>query len=394
MTSEQWIAVALGCLAVAAYVVAGWGAPTVYDYYGRLADAFVHGRYWLLEDPPWLNELLSCGDGRWCVAYPPLPAILSIPLLPFGTATAQDLVSQLCGGASAGVLYLALRAYGAPRLVAIAGALLSAFGTTLLFTSADGRSWYAAHAVAMLFTTIAFLIAARGGPAWGVGAAIGLAALARLPVAAAAPALALLVARRGDAPFRTAFVRIVAGGLPFLLVYVAYNIARWGTVTDAGYARLTEGDFFFDHGLFSLAYLPRHLYAIFMEPPDLVPNVWYFLRPRFVGTSLFLVTPAFLFVFAGLQDVRRSLLVGATALAAGLALLPDVTHGTVGFAQFGYRFSIDAQPFLVALALGGDALRGGVWRSRPSNLFLVAVVLAIVFNVYATIAIIRYGFWQ
>jgi len=394
MTSEQWIAVALGCLAVAAYVVAGWGAPTVYDYYGRLADAFVHGRYWLLEDPPWLNELLSCGDGRWCVAYPPLPAILSIPLLPFGTATAQDLVSQLCGGASAGVLYLALRAYGAPRLVAIAGALLSAFGTTLLFTSADGRSWYAAHAVAMLFTTIAFLIAARGGPAWGVGAAIGLAALARLPVAAAAPALALLVARRGDAPFRTAFVRIVAGGLPFLLVYVAYNIARWGTVTDAGYARLTEGDFFFDHGLFSLAYLPRHLYAIFMEPPDFVPNVWYFLRPRFVGTSLFLVTPAFLFVFAGLQDVRRSLLVGATALAAGLALLPDVTHGTVGFAQFGYRFSIDAQPFLVALALGGDALRGGVWRSRPSNLFLVAVVLAIVFNVYATIAIIRYGFWQ
>ena len=394
MTSEQWIAVALGCLAVAAYVVAGWGAPTVYDYYGRLADAFVHGRYWLLEDPPWLNELLSCGDGRWCVAYPPLPAILSIPLLPFGTATAQDLVSQLCGGASAGVLYLALRAYGAPRLVAIAGALLSAFGTTLLFTSADGRSWYAAHAVAMLFTTIAFLIAARGGPAWGVGAAIGLAALARLPVAAAAPALALLVARRGDAQFRTAFVRVVAGGLPFLLVYVAYNIARWGTVTDAGYARLTEGDFFFDHGLFSLAYLPRHLYAIFMEPPDLVPNVWYFLRPRFVGTSLFLVTPAFLFVFAGLQDARRSLLVGATALAAGLALLPDVTHGTVGFAQFGYRFSIDAQPFLVALALGGDALRGGVWRSRPSNLFLVAVVLAIVFNVYATIAIIRYGFWQ
>jgi hypothetical protein len=391
---EIWIAVALGCLAVSGYVIAGWGEPTVYDYYGRLADAFVHGRYWLLENPPWLNELLSCGDGRWCVAYPPLPALLSMPLLAFGTATAQDLVSQICGGASAGVLYLALRAYGAPRWTAVAGALLSAFGTTLLFSSADGRAWYAAHAVAMLFTTIAFLIAARGGPAWGVGAAVGLAALARLPVAAAAPALALLVARRGDTPFRAAFVRVVAGGLPFLLVYAVYNLARWGTVTDAGYARLTEGDFFFDHGLFSLAYLPRHLYAIFMEPPDLVPNVWYFLRPRFVGMSLFLTTPALLFVFAGLRDVRRSIVVAATALAAGLALLPDVTHGTVGFAQFGYRFSIDAQPFLIALALGGDALRDGVWRSRPSILFLVACVLAVAMNVYATIAIIRYGFWQ
>ncbi len=394
VTREHWIAVCIGCLGVVGYVLAGWNAPTVYDYYGRLADAFVHGRYWLLENPPWLNELLSCGDGRWCVAYPPLPAVLAIPLLAFGTATAQDIVSQLCGGASAGVLYLALRGYGAPRWVAVTGALLSAFGTTLLFTSADGRSWYAAHAVAMLFTTIAFLIAARGGPAWGVGAAIGLATLSRLPVAAAAPALALLVARRGDMPFRAALGRVVAGGLPFFVVYVGYNLLRWGTVTDAGYARLTEGDFFFDHGLFSLAYLPRHLYAIVMEPPDFVPNVWYFLRPRFVGMSLFLTTPALLFVFAGLQDIRRSVVVAATALAAGLALLPDVTHATVGFAQFGYRFSIDAQPFLIALAVGGDALRGGVWRSRPSIVFLLACVLAVAINIYATIAIIRFGFWQ
>jgi hypothetical protein len=391
---DRWIAVNLGCLAIAGYVIAGWGAPTIYDYYGRLADAFVHGRYWLLDHPEWLNELLACGDGKWCVAYPPLPALLSIPLLAFGTPTAQNLVSQICGGASAGVLYLALRAYGAPRAVAIVGALLSAFGTTLLFTSVDGRAWNAAHAVAMLFTTIAFLIAARGGPAWGVGLTIGLAALARLPVAAAAPALALLVARRGDTPFRTAGLRLVAGGLPLLLVYVGYNLARWGTVTDAGYARLAQGDFFFDHGLFSLTYVPRHIYAMFMEPPDFVPNVWYFLRPRIVGMSLFLTTPAFLFVFAGLQDMRRSIVVAAAALAAGLALVPDVTHGTVGFAQFGYRFSIDAQPFLIALALGGDALRDGVWRSRSSMLFLVACGLAVAMNLYATIAIIRYGFWQ
>src|SRR5438876_301358 len=277
---DRWVAVAIGCVGVVGYLIAGGGAPTVYDYYGRLAEAFVHGRYWLTDDPPWLNELLSCGDGRWCVAYPPLPAL-----------------------------------------------------------------------------------------AW-------------------------LVARRGGTPFRAAFTRVVLGGLPLLALYVAYDLMRWGSVTDAGYARLAEGDFFFDHGLFSLAYLPRHLYAIVMEPPDLVPNVWYFLRPRFIGMSLFLTTPAFLFVFAGLQDVRRSVAVATAALAAGLALLPDVTHGTVGFAQFGYRFSIDAQPFLVALALGGDALRAGVWRSRPSILFLVATGLAILINVYATIAIIRYGFWQ
>jgi hypothetical protein len=391
---DRWIALVLGCCAVSAYVLAGWGQPTVYDYYGRLAEAFVHGRYWLIVDPPWLNELLACGDGRWCVAYPPLPAILAIPFLAAGTATAQDLVSQLCGGASAGVLYLALRAYGAPRLVALAGAALSAFGTTLLFSSADGRAWFAAHAVAMLWTSVAFWLAARGGPAWGIGAAVGLAALARLPVALAFPALALLAARRSGRPLRRTLGGVIAGGLPFLAVYAGYNVLRWGGLGDAGYARLTEGDVFFDHGLFSLAYLPRHLYAIFMEPPDLVPGVWYFLRPRYAGMSLFLTTPAFLFVFAGLRDVRRSAAVAATAAAAGLALLPDLLHATVGFAQFGYRFSIDAQPFLVALAIGGDALRGDRWRERPSILFLCAAVLAVVVNVYAAVAIIHFGWWQ
>jgi hypothetical protein len=246
----------------------------------------------------------------------------------------------------------------------------------------------------MLFASVAFYLAARGGPAWGVGVAIGLAALARLPVAAAFPVLAWLVARRGNAPFGRSLMRVIAGGLPFFAVYVAYNALRWGTVTDAGYARLTEGDYYFDHGLFSLTYLPRHFYAIVMEAPDFVPNVWYFIRPHLIGMSLFLTTPAFLFALAGLQHARRSMAVAAVALAAALILLPDVTHGTVGFTQFGYRFSIDAQPFLIALALGGDALRDGIWRARPSILFLVACAFAFVMNVYATIAIIRFGWWQ
>jgi hypothetical protein len=110
--------------------------------------------------------------------------------------------------------------------------------------------------------------------------------------------------------------------------------------------------------------------------------------------SLLFTTPAFLWIFGGLRGVRRDPALGAVALAAGLALLPDVLHGTVGFAQFGYRFSLDAQPFLVAIALGGDALRRGVWRARPSPLFVAAIVLSIAVNVYATIAITRFGYWQ
>ena len=187
---------------------------------------------------------------------------------------------------------------------------------------------------------------------------------------------------------------IVAAGIPFAFAYLSYNLMRWGSIFDLGYLALTEGDVFYTQGLFSPLYIPRHLYAIFLEPPDLVEGTPWFLRPRFIGMSLFVTTPVFLWVFAGLREVRRSIVVGATALAAALALVPDVTHGTIGFAQFGYRFSIDAQPFLVALAVTGDAVAGGVWRRRPSVLFLVAAAIAVAINCYATIAILRFGYWQ
>jgi len=393
--SDRRIAIALAAAGAVAYVVAGLGLLTDYDYYGRLAQALLHGQWWASEAPPWLNELVPCGVERWCVVYPPLPAILAMPfatLLP--TALAQVLVSRIAGGVSAGILYLALRALGAPRLVAITGALLSTFGTTLFFSSVDGRAWFAAHAVAMPFLAAALLFAARGERAWLVGVCIGLAALARLPVAAAAPALALLLARRAGAPYLPALGWVVIGGAPFALAYVGWNLLRWGSVFDVGYVQLTQGDVFFTRGLFSPFYLPRHIYAIFLEPPDLVEGTPFFLRPRGIGTALFLTTPAFLWLFAGLRGLRRDVSAAAVALAALLALVPDIFHGTVGFQQFGYRFSMDAQPFLVALALVGDARGGATWRSRPSWLFVAVVILSIAINLYAMIAITRFDYWQ
>src|SRR5207247_2115705 len=95
----------------------------------------------------------------------------------------------------------------------LAAAILSTFGTTLFFSSVDGRAWYAAHAASMLFLAASFAIAARGGAPTLVGALLGISALARLPVAVAAPALALLTARRSGTPYRAALVRVVAGGL-------------------------------------------------------------------------------------------------------------------------------------------------------------------------------------
>src|SRR5438270_7120371 len=120
--SDRAIAIWVGAFAAMAYLVVGYGLETDYDYFGRLAAAFLAGRWWLVDAPPWLNELVSCGGGRWCVVYPPLPAVVALPFVAvFGSAAGQVIASRLAGGASAGVLFLALRAYGAPRLWALAG---------------------------------------------------------------------------------------------------------------------------------------------------------------------------------------------------------------------------------------------------------------------------------
>ena len=85
--SDRAIAISVGAFAAVAYLIAGAGLATDYDYFGRLAAAFLEGRWWLTLAPPWLNELIPCGDGRWCVVFPPLPAVLTMPFVPlFGTA--------------------------------------------------------------------------------------------------------------------------------------------------------------------------------------------------------------------------------------------------------------------------------------------------------------------
>ena len=50
--SDRVIAVSIGAIAALAYLAAGFGLLTDYDYYGRLAQAIDGGRWWLDEAPP------------------------------------------------------------------------------------------------------------------------------------------------------------------------------------------------------------------------------------------------------------------------------------------------------------------------------------------------------
>ncbi len=379
--------------AVLVYAVSAWGQLTVYDYFGRLAVALSRGQYWLDDAPSHLNELVRGSGGHLYEVTPPLPALLLVPFVGLAApAVLQQALSVVCGGLSAAPLYLALRGLEVPRPLALIVTLLGSFGTTLWVSAADGRSWYAADAVAVLLTSTALALAVRRAPAAAIGAVVGAAALARLPVILVAPGL-LLIALRGmpaDRAIRATAI-FCAAVAPFAIVEGLYNIARWGTPLEVGYGILSHDDPLYAQGLFSLSYLPRHVYAMFFEPPGYADGDLFFLRARSVGMSLLITTPAMLWLARSAIVGRAPPHAGALALSC-VALVPDVLFGTVGFEQYGYRRSLDIEPFLLALLAGGGGWSGAGWSPWGSTLFRCAVGASIAVTAYFLIEIRIFGF--
>ena len=381
------MAVAIAIMAVASgvYWFTSSREATNFDYFVRLADAFLHGRTYLTDAPSWLNELIP-KDGVWYVAYPPMPAIALMPFVAvFGTGFHQQIASCLFGGISVGLMWLVL---GHFRLSSISRLMLTAvfgFGTVLWFSSETGSAWLLSQSTAVMFATAALLPALNHRQPLLAGLLLGCATIARLPVGLTAPFyLALLLelewppripANRWAAVSVTIFFAI---GLFLPEAFNSlYNLVRWGTPIDQGYVLIPgvlQDPIYRDHGILSVYYIPRQLYAIFFRSWNFVEQAPY-LKPSWYGLSLFLTTPLLVWlVRARIQDRR----VVYAAIGIGLALIPIITHGNVGLTQFGYRFSLDVQPLLfVVLAT--------VFERGVSKLAWTAAA--------ASIATVAYGVW-
>jgi hypothetical protein len=369
------------------YLYTSSSDATSYDYFVRLADAFLHGRVYLTEAPSWLNELIP-KNGVWYVAYPPMPAVTLIPFVAvFGTGFPQQIASSLFGGVSVGLMWLVL---GHFSLSSAARWLLTAvfgFGTVLWFASETGSAWMMSQTVAVMFATAALLPALSRRQPLLAGLLLGCATIARLPVGLTAPFyLALLLDLQW--PFRLPEDRWRALSVTLFFAIglflpeafnMLYNEIRWGTPVDIGYVLIPgvlQDPIYRDHGILSVYYIPRELYAIFLRSWNFVEQA-PFLKPSWYGLSLFLTTPLLCWLIrARIQDRR----VVYAALGIGLALIPIITHGNVGLTQFGYRFSLDVQPLLfVVLAT--------VFERGVSKLAWTVAVISIATNIYGVWAI-------
>jgi hypothetical protein len=372
-------------VAGAVYLLTTSQEPTDFDYFVRLADAFLHGRLYLLEAPSWLNELVP-GGGGWYVVYPPVPAVLLVPFVAFfGTTFPQNVASCLFAAVTVGLAWLLLGRFAltvARRLMLTA---VFGFGTVFWYVAEVGSAWYLGHVCAVLFSTAAVLLALDRRWPVVVGVLLGLAAVSRLPIALAGPGVLLLLLGIGW-PIRlpTDRMHAVRSTLAFGIgmavpvgLYFLYNVARWGTLLDQGYTLIPdvlEDPIYIKHGIFAIEYIPRHIYAIFLQSWRYVDEA-PFLQPDWRGLGLFLTTPLFLWLLrTRLQDPR----VLGSAVAIALVSIPIITHGNVGLAQFGYRFSLDVQVFLFVIL-------ATVFERGMSRLAWLAAL--------ASIVICAYGIW-
>jgi hypothetical protein len=317
---------------------------------------------------------------------PPVPAVTLVPIAiftgpgtPFGELDG-NVYASVVGAINVALAYWLFLGWGvaaSPRRWLVAG---FAFTTHWWVAGMAGPHHYA-EVCAVMFGLAGLNLAVRGRGALAAGLLLGLAAGSRVPAGLALPAYAALYAYRpidGWRP-RREHAWLLVGVTVIGLGLAAYNVARFGSPVDFGYAHIPSGDSglitdepWFRDGLMSISYIPRHLQVIFLDGFQIVGEA-PFLQPSYSGASLVLTAP-FLF----LAVLARGRMVPWLWLALLLVMLPNLMWGSWGFAQFGYRRILDAMPLILLLL-------GLACRDRADWLLRATVI--------AGIAVHAYGIW-
>ncbi len=367
--------------------LSGEGHPTYYDYYVRLSDAFLHGRLYLLEQPPWLNELIPCEKGFY-VVYPPLPAVVMMPLVAvFGTSLNQTLVSVFVGSLSVVMACMVAKDVGKVNgSMHIWSAVFFGFGTIFWYLTSVGSAWYLAHVMSVFFMFMAIHESLNRGRPLLVGLFVGASYWCRLPTILTLFFFGLMIIynqRWSVSKSVLPLLKMFAGASVFVSLNMLYNFIRFGTPFDVAYW-LIPGileEPWFSEGLFSLSYIPCNLATILMGLPVFRPEPPYILPP-WRGMAIWVTTPAFVYA---LRSPRREAITWACWLAIIAVASVIFCKGCSGWG-FGYRYAMDFYPFLYILTVKGIGERIR-WHHR------VLIIISVLVNLWGVIWVNKFGWW-
>jgi hypothetical protein len=352
--------------------------------------------------------------GRALIPFPPLPAVVLLPLVAvLGLATDQVLVSALVGAVDVALAFWVLGRLPVRPWVRVLVTVFLGAGTVLWYAASIGTTWYFAHVVAVAPALAAVGIALEADGDTGAppgrasagldrrqvaaGFLLGLAATARLTVIFGLPFLVLV---GGGGTWRRRAAAAGLGAAIPVLALVAYTMLTTGQPFNPAYEILyrTEVEAYpqlnynGDWAATDLRYVPQNLLIMLLAFPQVMPacepgvvrEAWSgagcgYLVPRDIGMSLVLSSPAYLLALAALPRIGRDRVVAGAALATAAIAVVNLAHFSQGWVQFGYRFSLDFAPFLLLLvALGIERLLETRWRGWAAlAVVLVAASVAV-----------------
>jgi hypothetical protein len=397
--NKTWlIVIALFVISFVIYWVTSEGYATYYNYYVRLADAFLHGRLYLLQNPSWLNELIPNPHGPgWYVVYPPLPAILMTPFVAiWGLNLNQTLFGFFFAAATVPLAYLVAKDVSIkPKNTATAHettyiwyAALFGFGTLFWYLASIGSVWLIAQVISAFFLFLALHEAFNKNRPLLVGLLVGASFWCRLPTILGIFFFAgLAISQQPNIDWAGKFKsswralsQMAIGAGVFVISDFIYNYARFRTIFDVAYwlipGLLSEP--WFTHGRFSLLYIPDNLKPFLTGLPSFTTTAPYIVVPM-AGIAIWFTTPAFIFTLrAKLKDpVTWWCWISIISIAMVL-----FTNAATGWG-FGYRYAMDFYPFLFVLTVRGMGTNLK-WYHK------VLIILRIVINLWGVIAINKF----
>ena len=333
------------------------------SYFPYLADAFLHGKLYL-SNPISLVELTPY-NGNWYVPYPPLAAILMMPLVALrGVENVNSSgFSIFFAAMTVGLVFLILEKISERGWTKLNPAsnlwLTSLFALSTPFWQIviSGEVWYINQTMTLFFVAAAVLSVLVEASPLLVGLMLGLAILARPPIGLMGIFLfgifyQIQQDKAGKVPFGKWFKWGVLTAIPVSLIvgaFLIYNHARFENPFDFGYTNMNIGEpartDVRTYGQFNIRYLSRNLDLMFFGFPhwDTECN---FYTVKIDGASMFLATPALIYL---LGSFRKKIWVAGAWVASIALIVPLTLYFTTGIFQFGYRYLLDL--FIPLLAL-------------------------------------------
>ncbi|MEM1349828.1 MAG: hypothetical protein AAGI01_14800, partial [Myxococcota bacterium] len=162
------------------------------------------------------------------------------------------------------------------------------------------------------------------------------------------------------------------------------NEIRFDSPTEFGHTYLAAGGLqrIRDYGLFHPVFLSKNLTAMFTLLPRITLDAPYILLSRH-GMSLLLTTPALVYLLyprarACAADHMWHRVLWATVVVCAL---PGAFYQNTGYEQYGFRFSLDYTPYMVALLATG--------RAPLTRWFKAAIVMGIAVNTFGAVTFKR-----